>query len=311
VNAVLRKSMARDPEERFNSAGKFAEALNESSDQRATVTLHASEIRRATMPTLKLPAWVRQVRRREVRLALAGGALAAMLFGTWLLWPSKAVPTATDAIVETPSTPPDGEIEARVEPEATHQPRAEPQRSAPAAALLATLEVESNETATLTLDGAPLGTAPGVFDEVPPGRHVIGLDGGEGRFQEKTIVVTAGSTHRVRFDFEETAPADVSVLANGRPKGSLPNGTRTQVAPASREWTGFLTDADCGETGGRQGLLHLRCAERCIREGEQPMLYSRGKLYRIDGLDRIRVERGAPLRFRGWLEVDTIHVVDD
>ena len=40
------------------------------------------------------------------------------------------------------------------------------------------------------------------------------------------------------------------------------------------------------------------------------MIYSRGKLYRLEGLERIELVRGGPLKFRGWLEVDTIHVVD-
>ena len=38
------------------------------------------------------------------------------------------------------------------------------------------------------------------------------------------------------------------------------------------------------------------------------MLYSRGKLYRIDGFDKLTIVRGEPLKIRGWLELDTIHV---
>ena len=38
------------------------------------------------------------------------------------------------------------------------------------------------------------------------------------------------------------------------------------------------------------------------------MLYSRGKLYRIDGFENVTIVRGEPLTVRGWLELDTIHV---
>jgi hypothetical protein len=79
--------------------------------------------------------------------------------------------------------------------------------------------------------------------------------------------------------------------------------------PEIRRWTGYLTDEDCGATGGAQGSLHFRCAERCIRDGQKPMLYARGKLYRLDGFERIEISRDEPLRFKGWLEGGTIHVV--
>ena len=72
-----------------------------------------------------------------------------------------------------------------------------------------------------------------------------------------------------------------------------------------RRWKGFLTDGNCAEKGGQQGVLHVRCAERCIREGAQPMLYSRGKLYRIEGFSNITVSRGEPLTFKGWLNPQT------
>jgi hypothetical protein len=39
------------------------------------------------------------------------------------------------------------------------------------------------------------------------------------------------------------------------------------------------------------------------------MLYARGKLYRLDGFERIELYRDQPLRFRGWLEDDILHVV--
>ena len=38
------------------------------------------------------------------------------------------------------------------------------------------------------------------------------------------------------------------------------------------------------------------------------MLYSRGKLYRLDGFEYVTVVRDGPITVRGWLELDTIFV---
>ena len=92
VNGVLRKAMARDPRQRFDTAGELGEAFQRSSDQPATVTLHAADIRRAATPTLKLPPWVRKLRNREFRLAMAGSVLLAMLAGIYVLWPGGTRP---------------------------------------------------------------------------------------------------------------------------------------------------------------------------------------------------------------------------
>ena len=85
VNGVLRKAMARDPRQRFDTAGELGEAFRRSSDQPATVTLHAADIRRAATPTLKLPPWVRKLRNRKFRLAMAGSVLLGMLAGIYVL----------------------------------------------------------------------------------------------------------------------------------------------------------------------------------------------------------------------------------
>jgi serine/threonine protein kinase len=321
VNAVLRKSMAREPKDRFASAGEYAEALQESADQRATVTLHDSQIRRA-LPTLKLPPWVRELRRKEVRFALAGSVLAAVLAAMYALWPSTAElprePYQVVELVPSDESPENGAVAPppAMEPAPRARERAPRENgngAKPGATGLATLEIDSTDSATVTLDGERIGTAPGVFRSVTPGKRVVALDTGEGRLYEQTVVLTPGSTHRVHFDLSGGDGGSASSMANGTsgPEPTLPTRRPRAERPAVKEWTGFLTDADCGVTGGQQGLLHLRCAERCIREGKQPMLYSRGTLYRIAGFERLSIVRGEPLSFRGWLELDTIHVVED
>lgn len=327
VNGVLRKSMARDARDRFNTAGEFGEAFHQSADQRATVTLHAAEIRRAATPTLKLPAWVRKLRRHEVRLGLAGAVLLAMVGAMYALWPSTPAP-APPQNSELMGPPVPGLVATETDPVATTgtpEPglTTTPTANAGATRLeanpsitLGSLQIESNTSANVLLDGQPIGTAPGVFQSVEPGERNVTLDAGHGRVHDQTVEVIAGSTHHLRFDFEAT-PVDVTgVMARPHQSGSVGPNTANSTSrgfdepPPIREWTGWLTDADCGATGGKQGALHLRCAERCIRAGQQPMLYSRGKLYRIDGFDNVTIVRGEPLKIRGWLEVDTIHVSD-
>jgi serine/threonine-protein kinase len=318
VNGVLRKAMAREARERFSTAGELAESLSRSADQRATVTLHASGFRRAIIPTLKLPPWVRRMRSKKMRLSLAALTLAGMLGFIYAFWPSSAEfspPDQTTVVApETEAGEADGIQKSNVPAAADLAPPAAASRKQALPApdrSLATLEVDSAKKARVFLDGKPLGMAPGIFTALAPGEHLVVLDAGEGRREEKTLVITAGSTHRIRFDFTEAGgeptPASRSIAASA---SRVPDLTGEKIElPEIRRWTGFLTDEDCGATGGAQGGLHLRCAERCIRDGKKPMLYARGKLYRLEGFEQIALFRDQPLRFRGWLEGDTLHVV--
>jgi serine/threonine-protein kinase len=318
VNGVLRKAMAREARERFSTAGELAESLSRSADQRATVTLHASGFRRAIIPTLKLPPWVRRMRSKKMRLSLAALTLAGMLGFIYAFWPSSAEfspPDQTTVVApETEAGEADGIQKSNVPAAADLAPPAAASRKQALPApdrSLATLEVDSAKKARVFLDGKPLGMAPGIFTALAPGEHLVVLDAGEGRREEKTLVITAGSTHRIRFDFTEAAgdptPASRSIAASA---SRVPDLTGEKIElPEIRRWTGFLTDEDCGATGGAQGGLHLRCAERCIRDGKKPMLYARGKLYRLEGFEQIALFRDQPLRFRGWLDGDTLHVV--
>jgi serine/threonine-protein kinase len=335
VNAVLRTGMARDPKERFGTAGEFAGSLREAADQKATVTLHAAEIRNAATPTRKVPPWVKKLKTKEARLALGASSLLAMLLLMHALWPSSAgvTPPPPDAIADETAALPDAVADAGQGAIASEPDRASPPPGGrggngglgdrAAERTFATLEIVSTARARVTLDGRPAGTAPGVVRSLSPGRHVITLvtlDGPEnerGRVQEKTVDVTPGSTHRVRFDFEdwtaEREPSSAPPIWSAEPPLVYLNEPAVS-APSDalpiKDWTGFLTDEDCGITGGRQGSLHLRCAERCIRGGKEARFYSRGKLYRLDGFERLNPVRGEPLRFRGWLDADTIHVVE-
>ncbi len=315
VNGVLRKAMAREPRERFSTAGELAESLSRAADQRATVTIHASGIRRVVLPILKLPLWVRKLRSKEMRLSLAALTLAAALGFVYALWPSSAPVTYSEGTAGPVGPPEPAEIAGpgAGEVQSTNpSPRPAGDREGSAAAdgrSLATLEIESEENARVFLDGRHIGTAPGTFSALAPGEHVVLLDAGEGRREERTLVVTAGSTHRVRFDLNEPGGAPSRAARPVAVSPSNGEGTANVEPVEIRRWSGYLTDEKCGATGGEQGTLHAKCAEVCIREGRKPMFYARGKLYRLEGFERIELFRDQPLRFRAWLEGDTLHVV--
>ena len=214
VNGVLRKSMARDVQERFSTAGELAEALSRAADQRATVTLHASRIRRALIPTLKLPPWVRRMRSKEVRLSLAGLALAGMLGAVYALWPSPAGMTPPD---ETALHAPEAEAIPSGESQelTTRIPRH------PRIPRLSRLESQTQRRTGVSplskstprkkpgcfSTASPWGWRRGTFPSLWPGEHLLVLDAGGGKREERTVVVTPGSTHRVRFDFTQAGGA--------------------------------------------------------------------------------------------------------
>jgi hypothetical protein len=323
VNGVLRKAMAREARERFATAGELAGALDRAADQRATVTLHASGIRRVLIPALKLRPWVRKLRSKEMRLSLAAITLAGMVAFVYALWPlptdqtsaapSETAPQASEGEgIDAGASPGPAELPAPIAP-GPSAPGGRKEKPPAVDRSFAILEIESQETGRVFLDGKLLGAAPGTFSAIAPGEHLLVVDAGGQRREEKTLVLTAGSTHRVRFDFNEAAlePSSSQLtprqVANaGSNRASAP--TQTVELPEIHRWTGFLTDEDCGATGGAQGSLHLRCAERCIREGKKPMLYSRGRLYWLDGFEHLTVFHDQPLRFRAWLEGDILHV---
>jgi serine/threonine protein kinase len=305
VNGVLRKAMARDPNERFSSAGEFAQSLERSADQRATVTIHASGIRRA-IPRLKALALPGT---RKLRLSTSALVVAGSLGLVFVLWPaSSATPPETEGLILPPSAPLADVIAGQDSsaPEEVPVPETAPSTKT---TNLATLEIESAEEVQVFLDGKLLGKAPGAFPSLTPGEHIVVLEAGPGRREEKELVFMAGSTHRIRFEASLPRSGPPSHWTASTSPPIRERAVTVANVPEIARFTGFLSDDKCGAKGGSQGLLHLKCAEQCIRDGRQPLLYSRGRLYRLDGFERIEMVRDGPLRFRGWLEGNTIHVV--
>jgi type II secretory pathway predicted ATPase ExeA len=66
-----------------------------------------------------------------------------------------------------------------------------------------TLEVQSGAPVVVWLGEERLGTAPGSFSPVPPGRYHVKLELADGRFFSKDVIVTPGSTTYVRANWSD------------------------------------------------------------------------------------------------------------
>jgi hypothetical protein len=324
VEHVLTSALARSPDNRYDSVTEFNEKLREAAGFSPTITIAAR--------TLKLPrrkAWLRRLQRIPHRgLALVGtGALAMGLGGALLGYQHFASTDDRSTGTEGKAAAQLSEVWIREENPApkkstTPQPPDSQIQTAPP---LKTgfLVIESGRPATVLLDGQFIGKAPGEFKSLPPGHHQLKLNGQGNAVWEREISIYAASTTYVRMAFptrtgEQTASTTTSlnpVTEDSPPARKSPAAKQTTQTPSEqsiRRWRGYLTDDQCRELGGQQGELHLKSALRCIREGRRPMLYAEnGKLYYLEGFERIQLVEDAPLAFRGRLdsEANTIHVV--
>ena len=161
-------------------------------------------------------------RRRNSRwavAAMAAGLAVATGLATSRPWADRAPPTRIEAVPASAVNPP---IAAP-----TVAPPAQPDPATPAAtttevrktaavrsimrrptqppAGVGTLYVSASPTwATMTLDGKSAGTTPTVFSDLPAGPHtIVALPLGRGPPVTRKVLVEAGGTSRISFDFEE------------------------------------------------------------------------------------------------------------
>jgi serine/threonine protein kinase len=331
LNQVLARAMARSAEDRFHTVREFKQAFLSAAGDGQTVTIVAS--------TLRQPSWKRWVYRVKdtprKMLALAGSAALAMgLGGVVLGYHLFSSDGANAPVVETSLPPAESsettEAEGASKPLPADEPRTSKATPTPNRARdhhsleQGFLHIKSNRPAVVSLDGKRIGNAPGDFGSLPPGPHQLQLDAGGGRVWEKEIVIFASQTTYVEKNFtplqglSEPVPTASTNLEpkqlKAMQKNAPPSRARTPSPSdptSTRRWEGFLTDEQCREVGGQQGALHLESALRCIKEGKRPMLYTKeGKLYYLDGFEKIELVEDAPLVFWGWLdgETNTIHV---
>jgi serine/threonine protein kinase len=319
LNQVLNRAMARSPEDRYSSARELNDELHRAAGHQPTVTIVAKTIRQ--------PLWKRwayraqQIPRRS--LAFGGGitlALGLSLGGVFLgyqaLSPSNDPPN-TSALSEVWVTEQKSPLEAASQPaDESIQPAPQPDSGF--------LFIESDQPASVILDGKFIGNAPGEFKSLPPGNHRLKLNGSHDVSWEKDISIYAASTTYVKMAFPDEGNSETprrvtntkstteNTVFEERSSAKAERPKPTPAEPIIRQWKGYLTDEQCREKGGQEGELHLKSALRCIREGWRPMLYTENQeLFYLENFERIRLRHDAPLVFRGWLDrkTNTIHVV--
>ena len=321
-HATLARAMSRAPRGRFASAREFSRALATASGQSPTLTLEV-----ASSPTRSSVRWWRPRGElpspRRIVAVFVGATIGLFLAALSLLWfllasstveipalPSVALPEpaapAVSSSIESPTLEPSGLVEpseslgpVRNAPELSRaRPSAIATRVRPGGALV----VDTNLPARVFLNDRELGTAPGLFQDVPSGRYTVSLLAEDGTRWNKDVLVSAGSRSRLTHRF--TPKADVeggsTVPVTIRP---APSEIRQPRRAELTEFTGYLTDDRCKAMGARDD--HWRCMERCLREGSRPLLYMNGKLYPLEGLERITGDRNLRVTFEGTLDATT------
>ncbi len=213
---AIQRALSKEPSERFTTMEAFAEAV------RGDVAGTADATTPLPTPVAAIPATIRTQRRSRVSLvALAVVVLAAVSLAAFfgLRGRNRAVPpglgdtttiaqipettkqtpqsTATPVprdMPETTVTPRTQDTSPAVPPLRTTPTRAE--RSGPAAAIGADgyLEIDSDPTAELFLDGVDMGPTPLFHHRVSSGQHALRLEASGYKTQRVAVRVEPGRT---------------------------------------------------------------------------------------------------------------------
>jgi hypothetical protein len=89
---------------------------------------------------------------------------------------------------------------------------------------------------------------------------------------------------------------------------ALAMGMPLTAQPADGEWTGWITDDQCGAKGAK--AEHKACAEKCLGEGATLVLYNTAdeKLYKLDNQELAKEHLGHEVIVKGSVEGTTIKV---
>jgi eukaryotic-like serine/threonine-protein kinase len=236
---VLRRALAKSPQERHPTAHALAEAIRGAHRPGHGQQPLSTEALEAT--TLVRPRGPRRERRRWVGVAVAAAALATAAL--WALLPARAPTTEvtpapaapssappSPAVAPTPPPPEEKPTASSPEPSPSPTsasrpaptpprptptlPRPTPAPPRPPATLSAAptpapirvtgtglLQIGVRPWARVTVDGREVGTTPLDRITLPAGRHVVGLRHPAYEAVEKELVVTEGQTTRLIFDF--------------------------------------------------------------------------------------------------------------
>ncbi len=226
LNAVVRKALAHDPDERYQSARDFQRAFADAVNGVGPV----EKIERRTAPLVLPPVESRSPsgpgRRKWVLLGLATGIVLAGALVAFAPWGSEpqtlpasppvpaapqaadAVPTPEPAAVSAPAPVEAPPPKAVAKPVARPKPRpkaaAKPVAPVPAVATSGTLRVvtlfEGKSTwALVSLNGDPRGGTP-VSLEVPKGTHTVRIERPGFQSVERKVKVAGGETRTVQIE---------------------------------------------------------------------------------------------------------------
>jgi len=82
----------------------------------------------------------------------------------------------------------------------------------------------------------------------------------------------------------------------------------TAFLAGAEELTGFLADAKCA-AGGKGGAAgHANCAKKCIEGGQDVVLVTGDKVYKIKNQEKVKAHAGMKATLTGKVEGDTIEV---
>jgi serine/threonine protein kinase len=230
LRGVLRRALAKSPDDRYPSAGALAEAIRDA--RRPSRRQHPLSTEALEATTLVGTRGPRRGRRRWIGLLAA----AAAVLGIAVFWavqsgqaptptvplplPSSllplpsAAPTSAPPEARAPTTAP------RTPPSPSAAPRATPAVPRPSAtprptpALVPTpaptparvtgtglLQIGVRPWAQVSVDGREVGTTPLDKIPLPAGRHVVRLRHPAYQAMEREVVITEGETTRLVFDF--------------------------------------------------------------------------------------------------------------
>ena len=71
-------------------------------------------------------------------------------------------------------------------------------------------------------------------------------------------------------------------------------------------WTGYISDSNCGPK--KAGEAHASCAQKCVKEGADPILVVGKKAYKIADKSKVMDFVGKKVTVTGTVDGDTVTV---
>jgi hypothetical protein len=80
------------------------------------------------------------------------------------------------------------------------------------------------------------------------------------------------------------------------------------ISAFAAEWSGTISDSKCGAAHADASEKSMKCVQGCVKGGQQPVLVSEGKVYKIADASKVADHLGHKVVVTGDLDGDTIKV---